>query len=251
MTPEDTPRDAVPSDGTFRLRPPQHHAAPPQPDTSTVHLGGQPGGGYEPTQRVYGAPMPAYEATPTVFSPTPPPGEQPEAESLIRFGPGVPDPKTARTMAVWQGQGPAGSAAAAAPEEKSKKRMLGGFLLAGIVLLAVVAFLLWQHFGSSLTVSSVAVKATPAALACDGTEQITATVRTNGSSGTIHYRWVRSDGTTSGTLSQTVPSGTHQVSLPLRWTVQGQGNLQGTATLQITDPGSRTASATFDYSCSK
>ena len=252
MTPEDTPRDAPPPDGeTFRLRPPQHHAAPPPPDTSTVQLGGQPGGGYQPTQRVYGAPMPAYEATPTVFSPTPPPGEQPEAESLIRFGPGVPDPKTARTMAVWQGQGPAGAAAEAAPQGKAKKRTLGGFLVAGIILLAVVAFLLWQHFGSSLSVTSVAVKVNPAALACDGTEEITATVQTNGGSGTIHYRWVRSDGTTSGALTQTVPSGTHQVSLPLRWTVQGQGNLQGTATVEISDPGTHTASGTFNYSCTK
>ena len=251
MTPEDTPRDAVPQDGTVHLRP-QHHAAPPPLDTSTVQLGGQPGGGYQPTQRVYGAPMPAYEATPTVFSPPPPPpGEQPEAESLIRFGPGVPDPKTARTMAVWQGQGPAGAAAEAAHQEKAKKRTLGGFLVAGIVLLAVVAFLLWQHFGTSLSVTSVAVKVNPAALACDGTEEITATVQTNGGSGTIHYRWVRSDGTTSGALTQTVPSGTHQVSLPLRWTVQGQGNLQGTATVEISDPGTHTASGTFNYSCTK
>ena len=247
MTPEDTPRDALPTDGsTFHLRPQSgpHHAAPPPPDNSTVHLGG--GGGH-----VYGTPMPAYEAAPTVFVPTPPPGEQPEPESLIRFGPGVPDPKTARTMAVWQGQGPAGAGGEGGAQGKMRKRTLGGLLLAGIVLLAVVAFLLWQHFGSSLSITSVAVRATPAALACDGTEQVTATVRTNGSSGTIHYRWVRSDGTTSGALTQTVPSGTHQVSLPLRWTVQGQGNLQATATLQITDPGTRTVSGSFNYSCSK
>ena len=252
-TPEDTPYDAIPPESTFRLRPqgggPQH-AAPPPPDTSTVQLGGA--GGYAPTERVYGAPQPAYEATPTVFVPTPPPGEQPEPESLIRFGPGVPDPKTARTMAVWQGQGPAGAAAGgAAAEGKPKKRALGGWILAGLVLLGVVAFLLWQHFGSSLSISSVTAKAGTPALACDGTEQITATVQTNGSSGTIHYRWVRSDGTNSGPLTQTVPSGTHQVQLPLRWTVQGQGNLQATATVQISDPGTHTASAEFDYSCSK
>lgn len=254
-TPEDTPRDAVPADGTFRLRP-QQHPAPPPPDTATVQLGGGGGGdagsgGYRPTQRVFGAPMPAYEAPPTVSVPAPPPGEQPEPESLIRFGPGVPDPKTARTMAVWKGEAPAGVPAGAAGEGKPKRRTLGGLLLAGIVLLAVVAVLLWQHFGSSLSISSVTVRAATPALACDGTEQLTATVRTNGSSGTIHYRWVRSDGTNSGPLAQSVPSGTHEAQLPLRWTVQGQGNLQATATVEITAPGTRSASARFDYSCLK
>jgi hypothetical protein len=240
VTPQDEPRDALPTDGsTVHLRP-QHHAAPP-PDLSTVRLGGG-----------YGTPMPAYEATPTVFVPTPPPGEQPEPESLIRFGPGVPDPKTARTMAVWQGRGPAGAAAGAAAEAGGpRKRTLGGLVLAGVVLLAVVGFLLWEHFGSSLTISSVTVTAKQAALSCDGTEQLTATVQTNGGYGTIHYQWLRSDGTKSGLLTQTVPSGLHQVSLPLRWTVQGQGNLQATATVEITAPGTHSASGGFNYSCSK
>ena len=243
--PEDTPYDAVPPDGTHRLRP-QHHAAPPSSDTSTVQLGGGHGSGY-------GTPMPAYEATPTVFVPTPAPGAEAPAESLIRFGPGVPDPQTARTMAVWQGAGPAGAGTAAESGAgvRTRKRKLGGFVLAGIVLLLVVGYLLWNHFGTPLKISSVSVSASPAALACDATEVVTATVGTNGSPGTIHYRWVRSDGTTSGALTQTVPSGTHQVSLPLRWTVQGQGNLQGTATVEISDPGTHTASGTFNYSCTK
>ena len=244
MTPEDTPRDALPQDGsTYHLRP--QYSPPPPPDTSTVQLGG--GAGYG-----YGAPMPAYEATPTVFSPpAPPPDEQPAAESLIRFGPGVPDPKTARTMAVWKGQGPAGAAPVAEGAEKPKRRLLGGFLLAAVVLLAVLGFLLWQHFGSSMTVGSVSVSASPTALSCNGTEVITATVKTNGSSGTLHYHWVRSDGTDSGMLSQNVPSGVHQVQLPLRWTVEGNGNLTATATLQMTEPSPHSASANFNYSCSK
>ncbi|MFC1433420.1 hypothetical protein ACEZDB_22495 [Streptacidiphilus sp. N1-3] len=250
MTPEDTPRDAVPPDsGTFRLRPPQRHAAPPPPpDTSTVQLGGGYGAG---PGTGYGTPMPAYEATPTVFSPpAPPPDEQPPAESLIRFGPGVPDPKTARTMAVWQGAGPAG-AAAAAEQGKPKKRKLGGFLLAGLVLLGVVAFLLWNRFGTPLSIGSVAVTASPAALTCDGTEEVNAVVHTNGGSGVIHYRWIRSDGSSDGMQTKTVPSGLHEVTLPLRWTVQGNGNLQATATVEITEPGAHSASASFNYSCSK
>lgn len=239
MIPEDAPRDAPPPDGeTFRLRP-QHHAAAPPPDTSTVHLGGG---------AVYGAPMPSYEATPTVFTPTTPVGEEAPAESLIRFGPGVPDPETARTMAVWQGAGPAGAAGAEAAGQP-KRRLLGGFLLAALVLAAVAGFLLWQRFGTPLAVSSVTVSASPVALGCDGTESIVATVHTNGSSGTLHYRWVRSDGTDSGVLSQGVASGLHQVQLPLRWTFQGPDHMQATATLELTSPSTRSASANFNYSC--
>ena len=63
------------------------------------------------------------------------------------------------------------------------------------------------------------------------------------------FEMVRSDGTVSGALTQSVPSGVHQVQLPLRWTVTGQGNFQGTATLKITSPGSATGTAVFNYSC--
>jgi hypothetical protein len=50
-------------------------------------------------------------------------------------------------------------------------------------------------------------------------------------------------------LTQSLPAGAHEVQLPLRWTVQGQGDFHGIATLDVTAPGSATASAGFGYSC--
>ncbi|MEY9962869.1 hypothetical protein ABIA33_000895 [Streptacidiphilus sp. MAP12-16] len=258
MTPSDEPRDAPPPDkGTVHLRGP-FQDTPPVPDNATVQLGQ-----IQTAPVPMTAPAPAPVPTPTLVMPMPvplpvpapaptlqpaqPSAQQPAlpAEGLIRFGPGVPDPKTARTIAVWKGAGPG---PAAAPEAKPGRRV-GRYALAGVVLLAVVAFLLWQRFGPSLAVSSVSVAAAPASLGCDGTEVVTATLQTNGRSGTVHYRWVRSDGTDSGVLQQSVPAGLHQVSVPLRWTVQGKGTFQGTATVWITGPVAGSASASFSYSC--
>jgi hypothetical protein len=74
-------------------------------------------------------------------------------------------------------------------------------------------------------------------------------VQTNGRPGTLHYHWVRSDGTDSGPLTQDLPGGDHQVQLPLRWTVTGHGDFHGTAAIDVTAPGSATASADFTYTC--
>jgi hypothetical protein len=178
---------------------------------------------------------------------------QPEAEAgpmpvsgVLRFGPGVPDPGTARTIAVWQGAAPGpGTPLPTAPRRRRWTRVLPVLL----VLLAIAGYLLWQRVGPPLAVASVSLAATPAALPCGGTEQLTATVRTNGRRGTLHYHWARSDGTDSGPLTQSLPAGAHEVQLPLRWTVQGQGDFHGIATLDVTAPGSATASAGFGYSC--
>lgn len=236
MNPYDEPQDAPPPDRrTMHLR---GFGEVPPPDTGTVHLGG------------YTA-APGFEAAPSVFAPVPPPEEEVSPESLIRFGPGVPDPRTARTIDVWQGNAP-GPEAAAHPHHRTeeKRRRPGRYLLAGLVLLAVVGFLLWQHFATPVSIGSVTVSAEKPSLTCGQSELITATLHTNGGSGTVHYQWVRSDGTVSGALTQSVPSGVRQVQLPLRWTVTGQGNFQGTATLKITSPGSATGTAVFNYSCS-
>ncbi|QMU77909.1 hypothetical protein GXW83_21645 [Streptacidiphilus sp. PB12-B1b] len=168
------------------------------------------------------------------------------AAGVLRFGPGVPDPGTAHTIAVWQGTAPGPQAPPpAAPGRRRWVRLLPVLL----VLLAVAGYLLWQRVGPPLSVASVSVTATPAALSCGGTEQLTATVRTNGRRGTLRYHWVRSDGTDSGPLTASLSTGDRQVQLPLRWTVQGHGDFHGTATLDITAPGGATASAAFSYAC--
>jgi len=165
----------------------------------------------------------------------------------VRFGPGVPDPGTARTIAVWKGAVP-GPQTPQQPAAQVRRRWTRALPLL-LAVLVVVGYLLWQRSGPPLAVVSATVSATPAALPCGGTEQLTATVRTNGRSGTLHYHWLRSDGTDSGPLTQSLPAGAHQVQLPLRWTVQGHGDFHGTATLDVTAPGSATASADFSYAC--
>jgi hypothetical protein len=241
-------------DGTIRLG--KNSASPPQdapsaPTQPTVQLR-MPAAGHEETVVVAAAvPAPAQGPEQASASELDAVGEAAPAagpESLIRFGPGVPDPKTARTIAVWQGK--AAPAAAPAPERASaRKGNRGWWVLALLLVLAVVGWLLWSRLGPKLAVEGVAVTASPSQLACDSAEFLVGTVRTNGHAGTLQFRWLRSDGTDSGPLTQDVRAGQRSVQLPLRWTVQGKGSFHGTATLKVTAPGTAEGAASFDYSC--
>ncbi len=199
-------------------------------DLATVRLGGA--GGVESRS----APPPAGDDTcPAPREPAPEEG----GGTLIRFGPGVPARDAGGIAVVRPG----------APEPaKLRRRPVG--LVAGALLVPVLAgFLLWQRPGPPLAVRSVAVTVPSATLGCGGTEQVVATVRTNGRAGTLRYRWRRSDGTGSGPQSQHVGGGQATVRLPLRWTFRGHGSFHATARLLVTAPQERTASAAFTYRC--
>ncbi|WP_377273764.1 hypothetical protein [Peterkaempfera sp. SMS 1(5)a] len=231
--PQDAPQDAPPPATPYQ--PTAHEPTPYQP---TAH---EPAP-YQPTVR---EPAP-YQPTVRDWTPAPEPDPpQSEAEPLIRFGPGVPDPQTARTVEVWRG----GTVPAAPQPAARRPQAWRRYILAGAVLLAVLGYLFWRQFGPSLAVQGVTAATTPARLGCDATATVTATVRTNGHGGTLRFRWVRSDGTDSGPMTQQVAEGSHQVQVPLRWTVQGHGSFHGTATLQLTAPRALQASAGFDYDC--
>ncbi|MGW6917509.1 hypothetical protein ACWGB8_27300 [Kitasatospora sp. NPDC054939] len=167
--------------------------------------------------------------------------EQPltSGEQLRRFGPGVPP----QAAAVWHGE------AVPVEEPPRKRRRVGRWLVPVAVLLAVLALLYWRFSAPALAVTGVAVSTDPAGPGCGGTAVVTAAVDTNGGAGPLRYRWVRSDGTTSGELVQDVRSGTHRTDLVLRWSFDGRGELQNTATLEILSPGTRTSSTTFAYHC--
>jgi hypothetical protein len=156
---------------------------------------------------------------------------------LRRFGPGVPP----QAAAVWHGE-----AAATRPRPRRIRR----WLVPVAVLLAVLAFLFWRFHTPALAVTAVGVTTDPAGPGCGGTAVVTAALETNGGSGSIRYRWLRSDGTTSDEIVQDVRSGTHHTDLVLRWTFDGHGSLQATATLEILSPAPRTAAASFPYHCS-
>ncbi|MFD8754606.1 hypothetical protein ACFV0O_27010 [Kitasatospora sp. NPDC059577] len=182
----------------------------------------------------------AWDSTPAPTSPTPaPPAPAPE---LRRFGPGVPP----QAAAVWRGEAPAGD-----PVPPARRRRAFGWLVWAAVLLVLLAVLLTRcRADPPLGLTGVSVTAAPAAgPTCGGTAVLTATVTTNGNPGTIHYRWLRSDGTSSGELVQPVQSGERRVDLVLRWTFDGPGTLRATATVEILTPQQLSGSATFDYAC--
>ncbi|MCG6493782.1 hypothetical protein [Kitasatospora sp. A2-31] len=161
---------------------------------------------------------------------------------LRRFGPGVPP----QAAAVWHG-------AAVPDREQPGRRRASRWLVPLAVLLAVLAllaFLFWRFTSPALAVTGVGVTTDPAGPGCGGTAVITATVETDGGAGTIRYRWLRSDGTTSDEIRQDVESGARKADLVLRWSFEGRGELQATATLQILSPDARTAAVSFPYRCS-
>ncbi|GGV42295.1 hypothetical protein GCM10010495_69850 [Kitasatospora herbaricolor] len=221
---------------------PAQPVAPPQPMALPPLVGGTrtlgtSGAAEDATQRL-DAPVPAgHLAAPVPLPTAAPEDERPLAEGeLRRFGPGVP----AAAAAVWHGE---------VEPERPVRRKGRRRLLALVLLLAVLALLAWRWYTPPLAVSSVTVATDPAGPPCGGAAVVTATAQTNGRAGNIRYRWVRSDGSSSGELVQSVPSGTRQADLVLRWTFDGHGTMQATATVEILSPGQRTAAASFTYSC--
>ena len=216
--------------------------------TRTVRLGRRP----DRTERL-SPPAEADDATfldPTAWAgpaatqpiTDPPEDERPEDErpladgELRRFGPGVPP----AAAAVWHGVAEPGR------PRRRRRRLL---VLVVLLLLAVLGLLAWRWYAPALAVTGVTAATDPAGPSCGGTAVITATATTNGQAGTVRYRWLRSDGTSSGELSQSVPGGSRQTDLVLRWTFDGRGTLAATATVEILAPGERSAAAAFTYSC--
>ncbi|MFD9597443.1 hypothetical protein ACFWA9_32475 [Kitasatospora sp. NPDC059973] len=211
--------------------------APAPGETATLVGASTPG----ETVTLVGAPEPGETGTPSHGVPASgEPAEQPLAPGeLRRFGPGVPP----QAAAVWHG--------AALPEAERPPRRRGVWrvLLPVVLLLALLAFLFWRFTMPALAVTGVGASTDPAGPGCGGTAVITAAVETNGGAGTLRYRWLRSDGTTSGELAQEVGSGTHRTELVLRWSFEGQGSLPSTATLELLSPGPRSVSVSFPYRC--
>lgn len=190
-------------------------------------------------------PMAPATNQPTINLASPAPGE------YLRFGPGVPVPVTTspdmtQAIAAWHGETkPADDDAS----PRRRRRWLLSWLLPLLVLIAVIAILLWQRSGSQLSVTDAAVHAASPTLTCDGTANVAATMHTNGATGTITYRWRRSDGTVSDALRQQVTKGSTNVQVVLLWSFHGQGSMNATATLEVLSPSQITASTTFVYTC--
>ncbi|MFE7855372.1 hypothetical protein [Streptomyces sp. NPDC057403] len=177
-------------------------------------------------------------------SPTSTPSVRPDRVdgTVLRFGPGV--------TAVVEHRHQQTPAAPLTPPPVPRRRRLRRHALPALVVLAVLAFLLWQRTAPSVQVSGVAVTSRPAVLGCGGTADVVGLVTTNGRAGTLSYRWVRSDGTASGVLHEVMVRGQKHARLHLRWTYRGKGHRTARAELRILSPTHRESSARFTYDCS-
>ncbi|MFI2301939.1 hypothetical protein ACH5AL_24285 [Actinacidiphila glaucinigra] len=194
----------------------------------------------EPTVSAEGA-VPTVKAGPTVVLPDRVEGD------VMRFGPGVTPAAAARAniaAEVWRGL-----TTPPPPPRPAGRRWPRRYALAATVLAAVLLFLAWQRFGPGLAVRGVTVTASPSAPPCDTTVDLVAVVTTNGRPGTIGYRWLRNDGTSSDVLYEEVPRGRHEARLHLLWTFRGQGTYRAQAELRITTPGHRAVTTGFTYDC--
>lgn len=185
-------------------------------------------------------------------------GGNPDAhETYVHFGPGVPlAPRPDRATAIWRGTvevaevaGTAAATTVRTPGPRGQRWILPLTML--ILVVAVVLYFLFGRSTPSMSITGASVRTSAATVGCSGQETLTGVVTTDGGEGTFSYQWVRSDGTKSAVLRQTVNSGTKQVDVTLVWNFDGIGSLHATAELDILEPGpARKASASFNYSCS-
>lgn len=175
------------------------------------------------------------------------------ADTYVYFGPGVPMPPAPdHATAVWRGEVAAEEPRedrALATRRRNQRWILPLTVL--ILVIAIVIYYLWGRNGTRLAVSSVSVRTSATSLSCGQTERLTGVFTTNGGGGTITYQWLRSDGTESDRLTQTVDSGSRQASVVLAWNFDGYGEFDATATLRVLSPGGAEADARFTYGCAK
>lgn len=181
------------------------------------------------------------EPTATKIAPTAPTRPDRVEGTVLRFGPGVTAAVAHRTHRTLPVVPPAPTT--------PRHRRLRRHALPALVLVCVIAFLVWQRLGPSVEVRTVAVTARPTAVGCGDTADLVGVVTTNGRPGKLAYRWIRSDGTTSDVLRETVVRGQKRARLHLLWTFQGKGHYPAQAELRILSPAHRTVAGHLTYDC--
>ncbi|MGI5126059.1 hypothetical protein ACQEVB_04510 [Pseudonocardia sp. CA-107938] len=151
-----------------------------------------------------------------------------------RFGPGVPP------VAAWT-----------VPARRRSRSGPGAVLLATVATAAFVGLVVWLLLSrpAPLQVTGTAVSVAEPGTACDVTVDVVGTIDTNGQAGVVRYQWLRSDGTTSAVLVETVESGVTSVQVHLMWTLAGEGTYPARATLRVLAPDPGEAAAGFTYTC--
>ncbi|USQ85153.1 hypothetical protein NFX46_15965 [Streptomyces phaeoluteigriseus] len=168
------------------------------------------------------------------------PAAAPDDATVLRFGPGV-------TAALARRPYPTPPTLVTPPAPRRRPQR---HALPVLVLVAAVLFLFWREHTASVTgVREVSVTAARETLGCDTTAGIVGVVRTDGRPGTLSYRWVRSDGTSSDVRHTTVARGQRQVRLELLWSFEGPGRHAAVAELRVLTPERRSAEIRFVYDC--
>jgi hypothetical protein len=174
-------------------------------------------------------------------------------EEVLRFGRGVasarPPQQQPVTAPPWQGN--TANYPVAQRPNRSRKRLISIFTgLITVVILAVVGYFIIQRLTPlQITGLTVNIAQPLPANACDTRVDVVGTVTSNGGGGTFTYRWVRSDGAATGTLTEQVPFGTNVSQVHLFWQFSGTGTLKAKATLQILTPQPAETSTEFTYTC--
>ena len=141
------------------------------------------------------------------------------------------------------------------PARRPRRTMLlvAAVLLAIVAAAALTRSLITKPRHAPLGVESVSVATRPdppRATCPHGEFDFVATIRTNGSAGTVELQWTRPDGRLSGVQKVTVPAGRKSIRVGLRFDVSGTNPLRGTAIVHIISPAKADgASDRIDYSC--
>ncbi|MGW0059887.1 hypothetical protein ACWDTT_08155 [Streptosporangium sandarakinum] len=182
-----------------------------------------------------------------------------DESTVLGFGSGAPaETEAAR---IWRGGRDGSSGAASRGRRASRGRVRRGrtALASVIIALMVVAGVLVWLFrepadpGTPLAVTGVRVTAPKKPQGCGTTVRITGVLSTNGSAGRIRYQWRRSDRGTPTEQTEEVEAGRTSHEVTLLWTVRGDGDFRGTATLRVLSPlpkgGKLQGRAAFVYRC--
>ncbi|MEV8632302.1 hypothetical protein AB0395_11670 [Streptosporangium sp. NPDC051023] len=186
-------------------------------------------------------------------------GVNPGGDVVMRFGPGVPAETTAAQ--IWragrdhqQTEPPSDKLRAlGAPARRRRRRTALAAAIIALMIVGVLAVWLFRGSATPLAITAVDVTAPKKTQKCDATVMITGSFTTNGSAGEIRYQWKRSDRKTPIEQTDTLRSGETSHEVSLEWTVKGEGDFKGTATLRLLSPlptGQKLQDkASFTYKC--
>ena len=130
-------------------------------------------------------------------------------------------------------------------------RRLGVVVALSLAVVGIgIGAALMSRSGPPLAVTGVDVAAEPATGSCPRAEfAFTARIRTNGSPGTISFRWRRPDGDLLAPRDVEVSQGQTSVTARLDFTLRGRAPLTGDAVLEVLSPGDARGRQGLTYTC--